>query len=67
MDELKLYVWGNVFCDYTCGIAFAIAHDSEEARKMIIEKAGYIDTDLANPPDVYKLNNPIAFYVAGGG
>ena len=38
--DLKLYVWQEVFCDYTCGIAFALAHDEEEARHLIVvEKA----------------------------
>jgi len=34
--DLKLYIWQEVFCDYTCGIAFALAHNVEEARHLII-------------------------------
>ena len=34
--DLKLYVWKRVFCDYKCGIAFALAHDEEEARHLIV-------------------------------
>ncbi len=38
-DETKfLYVWEDVFCDYTCGIAFAIASSPDEARKLIADK-----------------------------
>jgi len=34
--DLKLYIWKGVFCDYTCGIAFALAHNEEEARHLIV-------------------------------
>lgn len=33
--KLKLYVWTDVFCDYTSGIAFALATSPDHARKLI--------------------------------
>lgn len=33
---LKLFVWENVLRDYTAGIAFALAHDADEARRLIV-------------------------------
>jgi len=37
---MKLYVWRGVFRDYTSGMAFAIAEDAEQARKLI--SAGWL-------------------------
>jgi hypothetical protein len=33
---LKLFVWEGVLRDYTPGIAFALAHDADEARRLIV-------------------------------
>lgn len=64
---LKLYVWNQVFRDYTTGIAVALAHDAEEARQMIVEQMGYAHEDLANSPQVFDpQGEPVAFYVYGG-
>ena len=37
MMELKLFLWEDVLCDYTCGVCFALAENVDEARKLIIE------------------------------
>lgn len=66
--RLMLYVWENVLCDHSCGIAFALAHDSEEARKMILDKLGYEHADLSRAPQVFDpTGDPVAFYSYGGG
>lgn len=62
---LKLFVWDEVFCDYTCGIAFALAHDAEEARQMIFDIRPWGHGDLAVAPKVYEA--PVARAVSGGG
>ena len=49
MEEgLRLYVWRDVLCDYTCGVAFAIAPDADTARRLICEKY-YADQPGAAP------------------
>jgi hypothetical protein len=35
IGDLKLYVWDEVLCDYTCGIIFALARDENEARNQV--------------------------------
>lgn len=35
---LKLYVWENVLCNYSSGIAFALADTVESAREIILKK-----------------------------
>lgn len=61
---LKLYVWENVLRDYTGGIAFAYAENQEDARKLIIEKLGYLHEDLAKEPKEIKKKE--GFYIHGG-
>lgn len=66
MEKLKLYVWENYGCDYTCGIAFALAESEEEARKLIHESDRFVDErTLSNPPKVFT--DKISFGVWGGG
>lgn len=67
MDSaLKLYVWEDMSCDYTCGIAVALAHSVEEARKLIMAQHNeHLEPQLRREPDVYTT--PCAFYVSGGG
>jgi len=35
---LKLFVWHGVFCDYTCGMAVAIARTKEDAMNQIAKE-----------------------------
>lgn len=63
---LKLYVWHEVLCDYTCGAMFALAESVEEARRLIVETGETIvDEDLEREPTVYET--PVAFAIWGGG
>lgn len=74
-EKLKLYVWEDVLCDYTCGMAFAIAHNREEAGLLATKhlfgpdhKTDHVCYDLYNKvPDEYDLDTPIGFAVYGGG
>lgn len=80
-SKLKLYVWEGIYCDYTCGMGFAIA-DSLEKAVILVElsqthKEDYIKgkypfkynpkTIEGESPKIYDLNSPIAFSVYGGG
>ena len=75
MSDLKLFIWENVLTDHTSGIAFALAENVEEARKIIFEKfeettEGYINdtllkADLSDEPKIVDTKN--GFYVWGGG
>lgn len=65
--RLSLFVWADCFYDYSAGLAFALAHDAEEARALIVEKIGYTHGDLAQAPQVFEVDGPpVAFYVHGG-
>jgi len=75
MSDLKLFIWENVLTDRTSGIAFALAENVEEARKIIFEKfeettESYINdtllkADLSDEPKIVDTKN--GFYVWGGG
>lgn len=66
-DGLRLYVWDECFASYTDGLAFALAHDSEEARDLIAEQFGWRPDDLAKRPKVFPVDGqPVAFAVDGG-
>ena len=63
--DIFLFIWEDVLTDWTSGIAFALAHDLEEALKLMKQKAGY---DLELPiSKMKKIELPEAFYVYGGG
>lgn len=66
MSALKLYVWEDCFRDWSAGLGVAIAEDSDEARRLLVEKIGYTHDDLAHPPAVYELTERVAFFVHGG-
>jgi hypothetical protein len=63
---MKLYVWDKFSPDYSNGLAFAIAEDFEQAQRLVIETRGYDSRDWG-PVQVYTLDRPLAFSVAGGG
>lgn len=64
--RLKLFVWTGFSPDYTSGLAFAIAKDETEARKLIEQDRGcgvYTWGELK----IYPLTRKIAKSVSGGG
>jgi len=68
-EQLKLFVWEGVLTDYTDGVMFALAHNIEEAKDLIRQKAGEyelkdIEYDLKNKPLIVK--KPEGFYLFGG-
>lgn len=70
-DPWKLYIWDEVLCDYTCGMAFAIARTVEEAIKAT--GVPEYNRDLYNSePRVINLpglslSEPIGEHCYGGG
>jgi hypothetical protein len=69
--KLRLYVWENVLCDYSSGLAVALAHSAAEARQLLLAKIGgqfhILNTvdDLLVEPKI--VESPAAFFVYGGG
>lgn len=70
----KLFIWEDVLCDYTCGIAVAMAHDVDEAREVLLDVARNRHWDqstalggsIAKKPDkIYDV--PAAAFCWGGG
>ena len=70
---MKLFVWEKRE-DYEGTLAFAIAENIEEAKKLIITEMDYpykypdVIPDLFdNSPDVYEVNEPVAFHMSHSG
>lgn len=64
--ELKLFVFEEFCPDYTNGLAFAIAEDEIEARKMIEGERGFAVYDWGEVT-MHPLTEKIARSVSGGG
>jgi len=72
---MKLYVWENVLCDWTCGIAFALANSLEEAIKLVSDYYnkgfGWEGEEYQTPyfvseePKIYDV--PVGYAIWGGG
>ncbi|KKU98267.1 MAG: hypothetical protein UY28_C0004G0005 [Candidatus Amesbacteria bacterium GW2011_GWB1_48_13] len=65
-SKLKLFVWTEFSPDYTSGLAFAIAKDEPEARKLVEAFRGYEVFEWGNLV-IYPINHKIARCVSGGG
>ena len=69
----KLFVWTEVLCDWTCGIAFGIADTKEEVIDELMRTGQiYFRDSLEGEPKVYELpglelNKVIAYAIYGGG
>ncbi len=69
MNDLHLFVWHKTLCDYTCGVVVALAHDVDEARRLVLAGAddymqNYLASALEDKPTIYDA--PVGFYVTGG-
>ena len=66
---MKLYVWEKFRCDYTCGMAVAVAHDLGEAIMLVTDTAPFHhwSNDELTSAKEYDLGEPVAFSCAGGG
>jgi len=63
LRKLKLYVWEDVLSDYSSGLAVALAHSVEEARRLIVEKIGAFKEEFLVEPKI--VESPRAFFVFG--
>jgi len=64
--KLKLYIWKDFCPDYTSGLAFAIAKDETETRKLVEKQTGLWIHDWGEL-EVRPLSRRIARAVTGGG
>jgi hypothetical protein len=72
MDSLKLYVWEDVLCDYTCGLICILAKSEDAAWQLLKETNDVAHWSLTegssaetSHPKVY--DSPCAFVSWGGG
>ena len=65
MVKLRLFVWNNFCPDYASGLAFAIARDEKDARKLIEKDRGMSVYDWGDLR-VYPLTKRHAESVNGG-
>lgn len=64
--KLKLFIWTEFCPDYSDGLAFAIAKDEAEARKLIIKNRGYEPYEWGDL-EVRRLDHRVVRCVNGGG
>lgn len=64
--KLKLFVWPAFNPDWSDGLAFAIAYDETEARKIILKKRGLGVCEWGDV-FIHRLDRKIAYFVSGGG
>lgn len=65
-SKMKLYVWTKFCPDYTDGLAFAMAKDETEARKLVVKAYGY-EPYTWGELHVHLLTKKVGYAVCGGG
>jgi hypothetical protein len=65
-SKLRLFIWTGFCPDYTSGLAFAIAKDESEARKLIEKQRGYPVYEWGYL-EIKPLSKKVARSVCGGG
>ena len=64
--KLKLFIWTKFYPDYSSGLAFAIAKNETEARKLITKEVGFEPYQWGDL-EIRRLDHRVARYVFGGG
>ena len=64
--KLKLFIWTGFSPDYSDGLAFAIAHDETEAKKLVEAYRGFGVSEWGTL-EVRRLDYRVARCVSGGG
>ena len=64
---MKLFVWEDVLCDYTPGMAIVYAKNEKQAREIMAEKLPSYIADQLPFSQCIVVTQPDAFYVSGGG
>lgn len=62
---MKLFIWTEFSPDWSGGLAFAIAKDEAEARKLVIKEHGY-NPRCWGALEVRRLDQRVARAVSGG-
>lgn len=66
--DLKLFVWTEVLTDHTDVIIFALAHNVEEAREVVVrDKEDWIDMDEIFEKEPLVVTSAQGFTLYGGG
>ena len=63
--RLKLFVWTNFCPDFSGGLAFALASDEVEARRLIEKEYGNSPYDWGEL-EIYPVTRRVAKCVSGG-
>jgi len=66
MKNAKLFIWTGFEPDYYSGLAFAIAKDETQARKLIIKEHEYEPYNWGKL-EIRDVNTVVARCVSGGG
>ncbi len=66
-SRLKVFVWDGVFCDWTCGMAVALAYNKYHAIDLIVANShSMYRNELVNTePTIHEI--PFGAQVSGGG
>ena len=64
--KLKLFIWTNFSPDYSSGLAFSIAKNEAEARKLIMIEHGEYGPHDWGDLEIRRLDHRVARCVAGG-
>ena len=69
---MKIYIWENVLCDYTCGMVVVYAKSLSEAREQIgkyLESWEQEELKVKEPEiiDCKSHKKPDIFWARGGG
>jgi hypothetical protein len=64
--DMKLFVWAEFLPDIVDGLAFAVARNEKEAKKLVISSMG-LNPSNWGPIQVLPLNKPVGFGVHGCG
>lgn len=67
--RLRLFVWRDVLCDYSCGAVVVLAKDAEAARQAVLEAEPWImDMGISRTPEEWDIyGEPRTLIVHGGG
>lgn len=63
---MKLFIWTNFCPDWKGGLAFAIAKDVEEARRLVVKEHGCEPYDWG-VLETRRVDRRVARSVSGGG
>lgn len=64
-SNLKLFIWTDFSPNYTSGLAFAIAKDEAEARKLIEKERGF-EVYTWGELEIRRIDQRVARSVSGG-